>query len=282
DAMSQLQDILKDKEAMDSVALLTSAFEGIASMHVSRIKTRVERSEAFFAELWELYSQLIVDKDFHVEHHQPKYDRQLILIVTSEGSLSGDIDHRLIDSVLNNYNSEKQSLSVIGHHGAGLLQQRGVAFESVYRMPDRDDEFKAEDLLIEVQQYQSCTVYYQAYESLMVQGIRQVELNKAVQERGNKQERGDNYISQSNYIFEPSVSSVVEHMERSMKGITINEVILSSQLAQQASRFRAMSAARSRARRAAGELGAKLSYTKRTVKDERAREIVSGLRGASL
>ncbi|HET7629915.1 MAG TPA: F0F1 ATP synthase subunit gamma [Candidatus Saccharimonadales bacterium] len=277
--MSQLQDIAKDKEAMDSVALLTSAFEGIASMHVSRIKTRVERSEAFFADLWGLYSQLIVDDDYRADHHKPAHpDRQLVVVVTSEGSLSGDIDHRLIDTVMGQYDADKQTLSVIGHHGASLLQQRGVDYASVYRMPDKDDEFKAEELLREVQQYGSCIVYYQAYQSLMVQDIRQIELNKEVQQKGSQQASSDNYISQTNYIFEPSVSDVVVHLERSMKGIAINEVVLSSQLAQQASRFRAMSAARSRARRAANELGAKLSYTKRVVKDERSREITSGLR----
>lgn len=281
--MSQLQDIQKDKQAMDSVALLTSAFEGIASMHVARIKTKVERSEAFFAELWQLYSQLIIDDDYRANHAKPANpDKQLIVIVTSEGSLSGDIDHRLIETVMKQYDADKQVISVIGHHGASLLQQRSVAYSSVYRMPERDDEFQVEELLREVQQYASCVVYYQAYQSLMVQNIKQIELNKEVQQKGSRQQgNSDNYISQANYIFEPTVSDVVVHLERSMKGIAINEVILSSQLAQQASRFRAMSAARSRARRAANELGAKLNYTRRVVKDERSREIVSGLRSVN-
>lgn len=281
--MSQLQDIEKDKQAMDSVALLTSAFEGIASMHVARIKTKVERSEAFFAELWQLYSQLIIDDDYRADHTKPAHpDQQLIVIVTSEGSLSGDIDHRLIETVMKQYDSEKQAIAVIGHHGASLLQQRGVNYVSVHRMPERDDEFQIEDLLQEVQQYSSCIVYYQAYQSLMVQDIKQIELNKEVQQKGSRQQaNSDNYISQANYIFEPTVSDVVVHLERSMKGIAINEVILSSQLAQQASRFRAMSAARSRARRAANELGAKLSYTRRVVKDQRSREIISGIRSTA-
>lgn len=281
--MSQLQDIEKDKQAMDSVALLTSAFEGIASMHVARIKTKVERSEAFFAELWQLYSQLIIDDDYRADHTKPAHpDQQLIVIVTSEGSLSGDIDHRLIETVMKQYDSEKQAIAVIGHHGASLLQQRGVNYVSVHRMPERDDEFQIEDLLQEVQQYSSCIVYYQAYQSLMVQDIKQIELNKEVQQKGSRQQaNSDNYISQANYIFEPTVSDVIVHLERSMKGIAINEVILSSQLAQQASRFRAMSAARSRARRAANELGAKLSYTRRVVKDQRSREIISGIRSTA-
>src|SRR3712207_7285068 len=48
--------------------------------------------------------------------------------------------------------------------------------------------------------------------------------------------------SEATYIFEPSAFVLVDHLERSMMQIALEQLILESKLAQYASRFRAMSA----------------------------------------
>ena len=44
-----------------TVSELTGVFESIASMRIGKIKDRVVRSQQFFAELWQIYTQLRVD-----------------------------------------------------------------------------------------------------------------------------------------------------------------------------------------------------------------------------
>lgn len=278
--MRRPQEIAHEGQAMRSIVQLTGAFEGIASMHIARIKDQVQQSETFFDELWQIYTQLRVGKEFHSGRQSTKniIDRELVIIVTSEGSLSGNIDQRLVESFLMGYDSSTQDIIVIGHHGATLLSQRSIAYNSVYKLPEQDKNLDVEDILKEIQSYRTTTVHYQAYVSLMIQEIKQIELNKEVQERGEKINKDENYISELNYIFEPSVSSVVGHMERSMLRVALNEVILASKLAQQASRFRAMSTAQTRAKESAEDLRQQLNYAKRSLKDERTREIINGLR----
>jgi F0F1-type ATP synthase gamma subunit len=112
----------------------------------------------------------------------------------------------------------------------------------------------------------------------MVQDIKKIELQKAVQEAGLHSKGDDSVITEQNYIFEPSTYAVVAHLERTMMEITLSQKILESKLAQYASRFRSMTVAKDRA--AESERLVKFAYarTKRALADERIKEVVNGLR----
>lgn len=280
--MRRPQEIAQEEQAMGSIVQLTGAFEGIASLHISRIKNQVFQSQSFFSHLWQVYTQLRVGKEFHSGRRQAvedSVDKELLIIITAEGSLSGDIDQRLVDKLLASYDPESQDIIVLGHHGATLLDQRSISYLRSYRLPDdNQNEDDIAEVLADIQRYRTTVVYYQAYISLMVQEIKRIELSKAVQERGEKVSKDEEYISEVDYIFEPSVPAVIDHMERTMLGVALNEAILASKLAQYASRFRAMSLAKDRAKESKHELSKQLSYAKRSLKDERAREIINGLK----
>lgn len=281
--MRRPQEIDKDRIAMSSIVQLTGAFEGIASAHIARIKTQVQQSEVFFKELWSTYTSLRVGKEFHSGHTEKGVEikKELIIIITAEGSLSGDIDQRLIEKMLEVYRKDTHDLIVVGHHGSVLLDQRKITPTQVHRLPEQGNEASVvEPIVQQVQRYTSATVYYQAYLSLMNQDIKNITLSAAIQERGDSLEQTgelDELITDVNFIFEPSIPAVVDYMERSMLGVALSEVILESKLAQQASRFRAMSAARSRAKESESDLVLQFNRAGRSIKDERTKEIVGSV-----
>jgi len=262
---------------------LTGAFEGIASAHIARIKTQVQQSELFFKELWATYTALRVGKEFHSGHTAKgvQIQKELVILITAEGSLSGDIDQRLIESVLGIYKKDTHDLIVVGHHGSVLLDQRKITPLQKFRLPEQGNEASVvEPIVEEVQKYSSATVYYQAYLSLMSQEVKSIQLSTVVQERGESLEESgelEGLITDVNFIFEPSVPAVIDYMEQSMLGVALSEVIMESKLAQQASRFRAMSAARSRAKETEEDLRLQYNHAGRTIKDERTKEIVSSI-----
>ncbi len=268
---------------MSSIVQLTGAFEGIASAHIARIKTQVQQSEVFFKELWSTYTSLRVGKEFHSGHTEKGVEikKELIIIITAEGSLSGDIDQRLIEKMLEVYRKDTHDLIVVGHHGSVLLDQRKITPTQVHRLPEQGNEASVvEPIVQQVQRYTSATVYYQAYLSLMNQDIKNITLSAAIQERGDSLEQTgelDELITDVNFIFEPSIPAVVDYMERSMLGVALSEVILESKLAQQASRFRAMSAARSRAKESESDLVLQFNRAGRSIKDERTKEIIGSV-----
>lgn len=281
--MKQLQEISQERESMQTIAELTSVFEGLASMRIAQIKNEVQRAQEFFHELWHIYLQLRVDNVFRfgrAADEKTVINKELFIVITSEGSFSGDIDEKLISWMLTQYDPKKHDLLVIGHHGVIQLTQLEVKFKKYFKMPQSDTNINVAPLIKEIKQYRGCNVYYQTYVSLMVQDVKRINLSQAVQEQGRSAGKGQDVISEQNYIFEPSTFEVASHLEQSMLSSMLGQVIFESKLAQYASRFRAMSVANDRADESVEDLRWAYNRAKRDIKDERLKEIINGLRKA--
>lgn len=283
--MSRLSDIERQQHAVETMVELTSVFEGIASMKIAKIKNQVLQATEFFHDLWGIYTQLRVDSLFRFGRGDDSgdiIDKELYIIITAEGGFSGDIDQKLIKTMLGTYKTEKNDIIVIGHHGAVQLAQKGVAFKKYFRLPQKDQDINVEPIIKYVQRYKNTTVFYQQYMSLMVQDVKKIELSTAVANIGKEADENEETISEKTYIFEPSTYAVVSYLERSMLQIAVSQLILESKLAQYASRFRAMSASHQAADESLGQVKLKYSRTKRAIKDERLKEVINGLKKAKL
>jgi F-type H+-transporting ATPase subunit gamma len=283
--MRRLVEIEQEADAMGTLVELTNVFEGIASMRIAQIKNQVLQATEFFNELWHIYSQLRVDSLFRFGRGQSDQDiinKDLYILITAEGGLSGDIDRRLIQLMLKDYDKAKHDIIVIGHHGAVQLAQSGVSFKKYFKLPAKDRNINVTPITKEVQRYQSTTVFYQQYVSLMIQDVKRIELSAVVQEQSKGATKSEDIISESTYIFEPSTYDVVDHLESSMLQIALSQLILDSKLAQYASRFRAMSVSHDKADDFKTELQLEFNRSKRAAKDERLKEIVNGLRKVSV
>jgi F0F1-type ATP synthase gamma subunit len=162
--MRQLNEISRERDAMRTMVDLTSAFEGIASMRISQIKDQVALSEKFFGELWKIYSQIRVDELFHFGRSQSVeklIEKELMILITSEGSFSGDIDRQLLNEALKEFKPEKNDIIIIGHHGAIQLAQRGVSYIKSFKLPEQDRNINVLPIIAQVQKYASTIVYYQ-------------------------------------------------------------------------------------------------------------------------
>lgn len=283
--MRRLNELAKDEAAMGVLVELTGAFEGIASMRIAQIKSQVEQSTRFFNKLWEIYSQLQRGDVFSFgrsQNDKTVNPKELYIIITAEGGFSGDIDQKLVNLMLQDYDKDKNDIIVIGHHGAIQLAQRSVSYQKYYKLPTKDRDINVTPIVQRVRNYRSTKIFYQQYVSLMIQDVRRIELSSAINQRGTASDKPDEVINEQNYIFEPSTYEVAAHLERTMMQIAISQLILESKLAQYASRFQAMSAARERADETKSDLHLAYNRTKRGIKDERLKEIVNGLKKAKI
>ena len=269
--MKRPGEIIKQVNAIGTMVELTGVFKGIASMRIAQIKDQVLQSQDFFSSLWHIYSQVRVDPLFSFgrsEANEEAIDKELFICITAEGGFSGDTDLKLINYMLKSYDKDKNDIIVIGHHGAVMLAQNHVSFQKYYK-----------PIIREVQKYKNTIVYYQTYISLMVQDVKKISLSSAVESEGkNLASKDSEIISAATYILEPSPYAVVDHLERSMMSIALSQVILESKLAQYASRFRAMSAAKDRADETFSESKLMYNRARRALKDERLKEIINGMR----
>ncbi|MCA9348126.1 F0F1 ATP synthase subunit gamma, partial [Candidatus Saccharibacteria bacterium] len=146
--MRRPQEIQRDVDTMATMVNLTGVFESLASMRISQIKSKVEQSEAFFGELWNIYNQIRLDQTFRFGRaSNGKSDKEeLRILITADGGFSGDIDQRLIKLALEGYDKDKHDIIIVGHHGAVQLAQQGIDFKKYYKLPKQDEHINVEPL----------------------------------------------------------------------------------------------------------------------------------------
>lgn len=275
-------EIQAEERSMRTIVSLTSAFESLSSMKIMQTKNQVLISNQFFDEVWNIYKQIRVDVMFNYGRGagEVPLDKELLILITAQGGLSGDIDQRLIRRFRTYYKPEEHDIVVIGHHGANQLEQAKIKPSAVYDMP-KGAIINVEPLISAIKRYRNCRVFYQNYISLSQQEIKDVELGEVVSSKGKVADLDtvdDEKITEKNYIFEPNAYAVTAHLESSVLRLTLAQFIYDSRLAQLASRFKAMTAAKERSIDTANDLHTQYSRAKRALVDVRLKESLAGLK----
>lgn len=275
-------EIRAEEKSVRSVVSLTSALESLSSMQIAKTKNKVLISNQFFDEVWNIYKQIRVDVLFNFGRTQDEIpiDKELLILITAKGGLSGDIDQRLIRKVVDRYDESKNDVLVIGHHGALKLKQSHIDSTYYFELPEHD-YINVDPLMDIIRRYAKSRIFYQDYISLSQQDIKDVDLSEVVSSKGRVADLdiiGDDAVSEKTYIFEPSSYQVAAYLENSILRLTISQFIYDSRLAQVASRFKAMSAAKERSIDNANQLHLEYNRSKRNQVDTRLKESLAGLK----
>ena len=275
-------EIKAEEASVRSVVSLTSALESLSSMQIAKTKNKVLISNQFFDEVWNIYKQIRVDVLFNFGRmpDDETIDKELLILITAKGGLSGDIDQRLIRKFMERYDESKHEVMVIGKHGALKLKQSHVDYTYYFDLPEKD-YINVDPLMDIIKKYRSSRIFYQNYVSLSQQDIKDVDLGDVVSSKGRVADLstlGDDHITEKTYIFEPSSFQVAAYLENSILRLTISQFIYDSRLAQVASRFKAMSAAKERSVDTANELHTEYNRAKRSQVDTRLKESLAGLK----
>ena len=280
--MKRPLEIRSEEASMRTIVSLTSAFESLSSMQIAKTKNKVLISNQFFDEVWNIYKQIRMDVMFNFGRTvgEKPIDKELLILITANGGLSGDIDQRLIRKFREYYDAEKMEILVIGHHGAQQLTQVHIKYEMYFDLPQKD-YINVDPLMDIIKKYSRSRIFYQDYVSLSQQTIKDVDLSEVVSSKGRVADLdtlGDETISTKNYIFEPNSYAVAAYLETSILRLTLAQFIYDSRLAQVASRFRAMTAAKERSIETASDLHVQYSRAKRALVDIRLKESLAGLK----
>ncbi|MGH7218493.1 MAG: F0F1 ATP synthase subunit gamma [Candidatus Microsaccharimonas sp.] len=274
--------IKAEEASVRSVVSLTSALETLSSMQIAKTKNKVLISNQFFDEVWNIYRQIRVDVMFNygrVQNETP-INKELLILITAKSGLTGDIDNRLIRKVADHYNEAKNDILVIGYHGALKLKQAHIDHTYYFDLPDQD-YINVDPLMEIMKKYAKNRIFYQSYVSLSQQDIKDVDLSEVISTRGRVADMAtvsDELVTEKTYIFEPGSYAVAAYLENSILRLTISQFIFDSRLAQVASRFKAMSAAKERSIENASELRLEYNRAKRNLVDTRLKESLAGLK----
>jgi ATP synthase F1 gamma subunit len=255
------------KKHQDVVAIQKTAsiFENIASIRIRQVKEQVLASRGFFNRLWSIYTSLRIDeKQAQAFGHSATSDRQVMVLISSNYSLVGQVDAKLVDTCLKIYDPKTTDLIMIGQHGERILKDRGITSTQSFELPDITKPIDVENIVTVLSQYEAPVVYYPSYKSLSEQEIVSFTLIEAVRTLSNAEQREhpEGLIYAHECIFEPSEEELITYLESMMVQVILTEVILEASLAHFASRFTAMNFAEDRA----GDIDKILSRTAKRLK----------------
>jgi len=278
--MRRASSILKESEQIGTIESLTGVFESIASTKVAKIKSKVELSKEFFDLLWSRYSSIRIDPKSRITHHerQEKNGRNVFVIISADAGLSGDIDGRLIETMMKDYIPDRTEIIVLGTHGANQLRQGGIPFTRYFRVEFSEGYVDVGPVIEAIVNYSKVTLYYEEYISLGVQGIKKMDLYSHIREMSESTEQDEDIITTADTIFEPSLEEIAELMELAMMTLAFGQAIMESGLAQDASRFNAMAAAKKRAWELLNYYKLDYHRAKRSENDRRSREVMVSLK----
>lgn len=271
---------MKDTEEIGTVQDLTGVFESIASTQVAKVKNKVEMSKEFFQLLWKRYTSLRIDPTTRITSRGLGDDngKKVFVVISAEAGLSGDIDQRLIETMLAGYDHNTTDIIVLGSHGATQLTQMGVPFIRYFRVPESDSYIDVSPVIKAIAPYSGITVYYEEYVSLGVQDIKTIDLISSIRTMSQEVDDGEDIITAEDTIFEPSLDEIAEQMEMVMMTLAFSQAILESNLAQNASRFNAMAVAKKRANELVLLYSLEFHRAKRSESDRRLREVMVSLK----
>ncbi len=275
-------EIKAEEKAIRSVVSLTSALESLSSMQIAKTKNKVLISNQFFDEVWNIYKQIRVDVLFNFGRtpDEKPINKELLILITAKAGLSVDFDQRLIKKFIDRYDEVKNDILVIGRHGAVKLKQVHISPEYYFDLPE-GDYINVDPLMDIIRRYEKSRIFYQNYVSLGRQDIKDVDLSEVVSSKGRVADLSsvsDDLVTEKTYIFEPSSYQVAAYLENSILRLTISQFIYDSRLAQVASRFKAMSAAKDRSIETANALRLEYNRAKRYQVDTRLKESLAGLK----
>lgn len=272
--------IEKESIQINTVEDLTGVFESIASTQVAKVKNKVELSTNFFKLLWAKYRSIRIDPRTHITSHDRVHEnpKQAFVIISAEAGLSGDIDQRLIETMLQDYDEKTTDIIVLGTHGANQLIQREINFTHHFQVPETDNYIDVSPVIDAVMPYSRIVVYFEEYISLGVQNIKSIDLISSMRSMSDGIEDNEEIISDADTIFEPSLDEIAEQMETTMMTLALSQTILESSLAQAASRFSAMAVAKKRAGELLSDYRLEYHRAKRSESDRRMREVMVSLK----
>lgn len=263
---------------MSTLEDLTGVFESLASTQVAKVKGKVELSKDFFQLLWSRYISIRVDPASRITNRETGdgHSDTVFIIISAEAGLSGNIDQRLIETMLVDYDPKTIDIVVLGTHGANQLKQRGVSFIHYFQVPPTDKYIDVSPVINVIMDYSHVVVYYEEYISLGDQEIKKIDLISTMKELSGGD--ADEVVAIEDTIFEPSLDEIADAMEVTMMTLTLSQTILESSLAQAASRFNAMIVAKKRAGELLGDYRLEFHRAKRADSDRALREVMTTLK----
>lgn len=262
----QNKKIESEREFVRTIKTIAQAYEEISVIKMQRIRSSVLAARVFLNDLSTVFGD--VTGSYHDEIMAminerkksvfslsgkrqaesgkqelfEKNGREVVVLVSSNAKLYGDIINKVIHRFLFYVSSHKDvpnmDIAIVGRVGRDLFEQSEEKREYTYfDMPDSGvtmDNLKA--LAYFLEKYQKVTVFYGKFINVLTQDATNSDITG---EEGSL-ESGTQTVEKIHYFFEPSLQNILQFFETQVFSLLLKQTLHEAELSRIASRLQAM------------------------------------------
>lgn len=232
-----------DEEIQDlnGMKTLVQTYEEIAATRMQKIKTSVLTTRNFLESLYKIYTHVKFSHNKLIKKLEKKEkkntkERAVAVLLTANTGLYGGIIQGTYKLFAENIGTETTDIAVVGEVGKKLIERDkdklGITDYKYFEISDgTSDPSDFTNLISFIIQYDSVDVYHGKFGSL----LNQIPVKENV--TGEMPESERKIVEEAQYIFEPSVESIVKYFESEIMASVFEQSIHESNLSKYASRM---------------------------------------------
>jgi F0F1-type ATP synthase gamma subunit len=233
--------------------LVARAYAQIASFRMRRMRENVLSTRDYLGEINMIFKEVLLSYRQEAEKIGGKNKllgknitflahngRPVAVLLSANARLYGDLIHRTFDLFLQEVKDKDIEITIIGKYGLALFEDAAPDRPITYfDFPDSKVDSRALNSLIShLTQYEEIHFYYPEFQNVVTQKPKFLKLTAGeALETDDKQKTNTPKI---NYLFEPSLESVLAFFETQIFSSVLEQIVRESQLAKFASRLVAM------------------------------------------
>lgn len=258
--------IENEREFVHTIKTIAQAYEEISVIKMQRVRSSVLGARSFLSDLSTVFADvtgsyhdeimLLMQKKHHASlsfrrHSESASDqadllgkngREVVVLVSANAKLYGDIINKVIHRFLFYLSSHKKEtnvdIAIIGRVGRDLFEQSEEKREYTYfEIPDSGITLEnLKSLAYFLEKYQKVTVFYGKFINVLTQDATNSDITG---EEGSL-ENGTQTTEKIHYFFEPSLQTILEFFETQVFSLLLKQTLHEAELSRIASRLQAM------------------------------------------
>ena len=265
--MSSIETLKQDIRVIGELGEITEVLEQVAAKNIIETRSGIMKSRNFFEEAWMIYNIVRAATEIGPEVN----DRDLIIMITPNKGMSGNLLNRVINKAEDLYTKRKADLLITGKKGHNHFMNRDERTIHFFSIPNNASFEDIEPLRKIVSKYSRVHFVYPRYISMTQQEVQIASLINEKKET-DVDIKGNN-VNASRFIFEPSMEEVVNYLNKTIIGVLFFNYFSESLLAYNAAQMLAMKDAHDNAMDQSKDLLFRYHKLRREVIDSKLRDL---------
>lgn len=226
------KDIQLQQESLTDLSEMVEAYEELAAMKMKEVRDGVVKGRSFLEGLSEVFSEIRAEKDKEVELQMAHNGKTVVVLISSNTGLFGDIIQKTLGEFRAFIEKEKVEIVVLGRTGRDWLERtyRGKKYQYFDIFDDRVEEKMLKSLMEELMKFEKVVLFHGRFLSLVEQEAVGTDLIGKLGELKKDQPT-------IKYLYEPSLNEVVRVFKEEILYSMFEQVLWESHLAKFASRI---------------------------------------------